>query len=174
MKIGARLQRASLRIHAVSHTTKRNPLGPPPKPEINSRVSCIKRRVRASQHFRSFWAIADMIDRKKMLYAVNLWQAAVAIGLAVLGEDNARMPFIQHVLKGYRMHVSSVLYQKFDHSSRRARAASDNSLLRSVELRPAAKNTPTMLGNPVRTESKIGLTLVRAAVRKGLPLSNHS
>jgi MFS family permease len=30
-------------------------------------------------------AVADLIDRKKILCAVNLWQAAVAIGLAVLG-----------------------------------------------------------------------------------------
>ena len=39
-------------------------------------------------------AIADLADRKKMLSAVNLWQAAVAIGLAVLGVMNLLNPYI--------------------------------------------------------------------------------
>ena len=39
-------------------------------------------------------AIADLVDRKKMLSAVNLWQAAVAIGLAVLGVMNLLNPYI--------------------------------------------------------------------------------
>src|ERR1700680_3468603 len=30
-------------------------------------------------------AIADLVDRKKILWAVNLWQAAVAIGFGILG-----------------------------------------------------------------------------------------
>src|SRR5215469_9147341 len=39
-------------------------------------------------------AIADLVDRKKMLSAVNLWQAAVAIGLAVLGVTHLLNPYI--------------------------------------------------------------------------------
>src|SRR6516164_7726124 len=39
-------------------------------------------------------AIADLVDRKKILSAVNLWQAAVAIGLAVLGVMNLLNPYI--------------------------------------------------------------------------------
>jgi MFS family permease len=39
-------------------------------------------------------AIADLIDRKKMLCAVNLWQAAVAICLAVLGVTHLLSPYV--------------------------------------------------------------------------------
>ena len=39
-------------------------------------------------------AIADLVDRKKMLSAVNLWQAAVAIALAVLGVMQLLNPYI--------------------------------------------------------------------------------
>lgn len=39
-------------------------------------------------------AIADLIDRKKVLCAVNLWQAAVAICLAVLGGTHLLSPYV--------------------------------------------------------------------------------
>jgi len=39
-------------------------------------------------------AIADLVDRKKMLSAVNLWQVAVAIALAVLGVMQLLNPYI--------------------------------------------------------------------------------
>jgi MFS family permease len=47
-------------------------------------------------------AIADLVDRKKMLGAVNLWQAAVAISLAVLG--------ITHLLSSYVILASAFLF----------------------------------------------------------------
>jgi len=47
-------------------------------------------------------AIADLVDRKKMLSAVNLWQAAVAIGLAVLG--------VMHLLNPYIILASAFLF----------------------------------------------------------------
>jgi MFS family permease len=37
-------------------------------------------------------AVADLVDRKKILCVVNLWQAAVAIGLAVLGVIHVLSP----------------------------------------------------------------------------------
>ncbi|MGA8657813.1 MAG: MFS transporter, partial [Chthoniobacterales bacterium] len=39
-------------------------------------------------------AIADLADRKRMLCAVNLWQAVVAIGLAVLGITRLLNPYV--------------------------------------------------------------------------------
>ncbi len=39
-------------------------------------------------------AVADLIDRKKMLCAVNLWQAAVAMSLAVLGATHLLNPYL--------------------------------------------------------------------------------
>ena len=39
-------------------------------------------------------AMADLVDRKKMLSTVNLWQAAVAISLAVLGFLHLLNPYI--------------------------------------------------------------------------------
>jgi len=39
-------------------------------------------------------AVADLIDRKKMLCAVNLWQAAVAISLAILGITHLLSPYV--------------------------------------------------------------------------------
>jgi MFS family permease len=39
-------------------------------------------------------AVADLADRKRMLSIVNLWQAAVAIGLAVLGFMHLLNPYI--------------------------------------------------------------------------------
>jgi MFS family permease len=39
-------------------------------------------------------AIADLIDRKKILCAVNLWQAAVATCLAVLGVTHLLSPYV--------------------------------------------------------------------------------
>jgi MFS family permease len=47
-------------------------------------------------------AIADLVDRKKMLSAVNLWQAAVAIGLAILG--------VAHLLSSYVILASAFLF----------------------------------------------------------------
>jgi MFS family permease len=47
-------------------------------------------------------AIADLVDRKKMLSAVNLWQAAVAFGLAVLG--------VMHLLNPYIILASAFLF----------------------------------------------------------------
>jgi len=47
-------------------------------------------------------AIADLVDRKKILGAVNLWQAAVAISLAVLG--------ITHLLSSYVILASAFLF----------------------------------------------------------------
>ena len=47
-------------------------------------------------------AIADLADRKKMLCAVNLWQAAVAISLAVLG--------VTHLLSPYAILGSAFLF----------------------------------------------------------------
>jgi MFS family permease len=47
-------------------------------------------------------AIADLVDRKKILFAVNLWQAAVAIGLAILG--------ITHLLSAYVILASAFLF----------------------------------------------------------------
>jgi MFS family permease len=47
-------------------------------------------------------AIADLVDRKKMLSAVNLWQATVAIGLAVLG--------VLHLLNPYIILASAFLF----------------------------------------------------------------
>jgi MFS family permease len=39
-------------------------------------------------------AIADLVDRKKMLCGVSAWQATVAIGLAVLGVMHLLSPFV--------------------------------------------------------------------------------
>jgi MFS family permease len=39
-------------------------------------------------------AVADLIDRKKILCAVNLWQAAVAICLAVMGVAHLLSPYV--------------------------------------------------------------------------------
>jgi MFS family permease len=39
-------------------------------------------------------AVADLVDRRKILCAVNLWQAAVAIGLAVLGVMQLLNPYV--------------------------------------------------------------------------------
>ena len=47
-------------------------------------------------------AIADLVDRKKILCAVNLWQAAVAIGLAILG--------VTHLLSAYVILASAFLF----------------------------------------------------------------
>jgi MFS family permease len=47
-------------------------------------------------------AIADLVDRKKMISAVNLWLAAVAIGLAVLG--------VMHLLNPYIILASAFLF----------------------------------------------------------------
>ena len=47
-------------------------------------------------------AVADLVDRKKMLSAVNLWQAAVAFGLAVLG--------VMHLLNPYIILASAFLF----------------------------------------------------------------
>src|SRR6516162_407122 len=47
-------------------------------------------------------AIADLVDRKKMLSAVNLWQATVATGLAVLG--------VMHLLNPYIILASAFLF----------------------------------------------------------------
>jgi MFS family permease len=47
-------------------------------------------------------ALADLVDRKKMLSAVNLWQAAVAFGLAVLG--------VMHLLNPYIILASAFLF----------------------------------------------------------------
>jgi MFS family permease len=47
-------------------------------------------------------AMADLVDRKKMLSAVNLWQAAVAIGLAILG--------VTHLLSSYAILASAFLF----------------------------------------------------------------
>jgi MFS family permease len=47
-------------------------------------------------------AIADLIDRKRILCAVNLWQAAVAICLAVLG--------VTHLLSAYVILASAFLF----------------------------------------------------------------
>jgi MFS family permease len=47
-------------------------------------------------------AIADLVDRKKVLSAVNLWQAAVAIGLAILG--------VTHLLSSYVILASAFLF----------------------------------------------------------------
>ncbi|MBV9674450.1 MAG: MFS transporter [Verrucomicrobia bacterium] len=47
-------------------------------------------------------AIADLVDRKKMLCAVNFWQASIAIGLAVLG--------FRHLLSGYVILASAFLF----------------------------------------------------------------
>ena len=38
-------------------------------------------------------AIADMIDRKKILCVLQLWQASIAIGLAILWLMNLRNPY---------------------------------------------------------------------------------
>ena len=47
-------------------------------------------------------AITDLVDRKKMISAVNLWQATVAIGLAVLG--------VMHLLNPYIILASAFLF----------------------------------------------------------------
>jgi MFS family permease len=47
-------------------------------------------------------AIADLVDRKKMLSAVNLWQAAIAMSLAVLG--------VMHLLNPYIILASAFLF----------------------------------------------------------------
>jgi MFS family permease len=47
-------------------------------------------------------AIADLVDRKKMLCAVSLWQASVATGLAVLG--------VTHLLSPYLILTSAFLF----------------------------------------------------------------
>jgi MFS family permease len=47
-------------------------------------------------------AVADLVDRKRMLSVVNLWQAAVAIGLAVLG--------VMHLLNPYIVLASAFLF----------------------------------------------------------------
>src|SRR5260370_34390089 len=47
-------------------------------------------------------AIADLVDRKKILCAVNVWQAAVAIGLAILG--------VTHLLSAYVIPASAFLF----------------------------------------------------------------
>jgi MFS family permease len=47
-------------------------------------------------------AITDLVDRKKMLCVVNLWQAVVATGLAVLG--------ITHLLSAYVILASAFLF----------------------------------------------------------------
>jgi MFS family permease len=39
-------------------------------------------------------AIADMIDRKKILSAVQLWQASIAIGLAILWQTHLLNPYL--------------------------------------------------------------------------------
>jgi MFS family permease len=39
-------------------------------------------------------ALADMVDRKKILYATNLWQAAVAMTLMSLGLANLLSPYV--------------------------------------------------------------------------------
>jgi len=47
-------------------------------------------------------AITDLVDRKKMLCVVNLWQAVVATGLAVLG--------LTHLLSAYVILASAFLF----------------------------------------------------------------
>ena len=47
-------------------------------------------------------AIADLVDRKKILCSVSLWQAAVAIGLAILG--------VTHLLSAYVILASAFLF----------------------------------------------------------------
>ena len=47
-------------------------------------------------------AIADLVDRKKILCAVSLWQAAIAIGLAILG--------VTHLLSAYVILASAFLF----------------------------------------------------------------
>ena len=47
-------------------------------------------------------AIADLVDRKRMLCGVNIWQAAIAIGLAVLG--------VMHLLSPYIVLASAFLF----------------------------------------------------------------
>src|SRR5206468_10114827 len=47
-------------------------------------------------------AIADLVDRRKILSVVNLWQAAVAIGLAILG--------FMHLLNAYVILASAFLF----------------------------------------------------------------
>ena len=47
-------------------------------------------------------AVADLIDRRRMLCVVNIWQAAVAIGLAVLG--------VMHLLNPYIVLASAFLF----------------------------------------------------------------
>jgi MFS family permease len=39
-------------------------------------------------------AVADLVDRRKILCAVSLWQAAVAIGLALLGVTHLLSPYV--------------------------------------------------------------------------------
>src|ERR1700751_5954123 len=39
-------------------------------------------------------AVADLVDRRKILCAVSLWQAAVAIALAVLGVIHLLSPYV--------------------------------------------------------------------------------
>lgn len=47
-------------------------------------------------------AIADLVNRRKMLCAVNFWQASIATGLAVLG--------VKHLLNGYVILASAFLF----------------------------------------------------------------
>jgi MFS family permease len=39
-------------------------------------------------------AFADMVDRKKILCAVNLWQALIALGLTILGLTHYLNPYV--------------------------------------------------------------------------------
>ena len=39
-------------------------------------------------------AVADLIDRKKILCAVNLWQTVIAISLAILGVTHLLSPYV--------------------------------------------------------------------------------
>ena len=47
-------------------------------------------------------AIADLVDRKRMLCGVNIWQATVAVGLALLG--------VMHLLSPYVILASAFLF----------------------------------------------------------------
>jgi len=75
--------------------------------------------------------MADLADRKKMLCAVNLWQAAVAMGLAFLG--------VTHLLSSYVILASAFLFGVGFAFGSPASAAVIAEMVSTQEL-PAANN----------------------------------
>jgi len=74
-------------------------------------------------------AIADMVDRKKILLAVQLWQASIAFGLAIL--------WAAHLLNPYLILASTFLFSAGFAFSSSASSAAIAEMVSPEELAPA-------------------------------------